>query len=240
MTRILWAFVLATTLILSPSRLTAKEPTLAIKAVMYLGGYLFDKAVLDPLWDKAFSNGRERVLQDRLDIYEANLRKVDQKYADEVARFRKQINERTTPEEVRRIVQKSVADLQKRVSQLEERVDDLDDRVKALEDVVFPGGSRIIESRGKTYLVSADVFDFLKYEERQWRDKSNGPMAQGSLYRVSPDGVVLVNFVGSNKVEKMIKWSKFSSADQHHILAVIKTQGTPKNGVWLNVNEAPK
>ncbi|MCB0324417.1 MAG: hypothetical protein KDD69_12630, partial [Bdellovibrionales bacterium] len=142
---------------------------------------------------------------------------------------------RTTPGDVRRIVEYSVTELRSRLSQLEARVDDLDTRVRNLEAVVFPGGYRVVEKNGETLVAQADVFRFVRQTNRQWRDKQNGPLASGTLVQVSPDGVTIREMVAGAAFEKMLDWDKLAVADQHYIEAAVKTEGWPMNGKWYKV-----
>ncbi|MEQ8785224.1 MAG: hypothetical protein RIC55_02960 [Pirellulaceae bacterium] len=115
-----------------------------------VGARLVERSV-DSLWEQAFGSEDQRVreLDRRLLTYETLLRRLDQQQADAVAEFRSELSTRTTAEDVRRIVnptlaaiaaqvqalENSVADVRSDTAELQSRTEDLDDRLACLEQV---------------------------------------------------------------------------------------------------------
>jgi len=107
----------------------------AVEGMKAIGTKLIDGGI-DRLWGKETS-GDQRVaeLSDRLSSYESGLRQVDAKAADQIAALRKDLNTRTTADDVRKIVNQTLASLEERTGKLENRQDTLDSRVRQLEDL---------------------------------------------------------------------------------------------------------
>lgn len=230
-------------LCLGPPAAFAFEPISAM-VVVGLATYFAEKTVLDPLWDETFVTGEARmdILDERLRLLESSLRSIDYRYAQEIASFRKELSERTTPDQVRSIIKSSIADLEarvgkveKRVSLVEEQIENLDTRVTRLEEAVFPGGARVVKNNGETFIAQADVFLFSQERPRQWRDKQNGPLKKGRMIRVSPDGVIVREYLADAHVDHLLKWNSLSALDQHYIDGAVQSSGWPVNGSWLQV-----
>ncbi len=74
-------------------------------------------------------------LQARLGAYEAALRQVDAKQADQISALRKELSTKTTAEDVRKVVESTLKSLEDRTVKLENRQDLIDSRVRQLEEV---------------------------------------------------------------------------------------------------------
>ena len=106
-----------------------------------IGSKLVGEA-LDNLWGKDVSpDQRVAELQGTLAAYESGLRQVDARLADQVSALRKDLSSRTTADDVRRIVNQTLAALEERTAKLESRTgklenrqDAIDSRIRALED----------------------------------------------------------------------------------------------------------
>ncbi|MFQ3649519.1 MAG: hypothetical protein SNJ75_04245 [Gemmataceae bacterium] len=72
-------------------------------------------------------------LQRRLEMYESMLLQVDAKQANEIAKLRRSLNEKTTAEDVRRIVEATLASLDEKLRDLEGRLGEADQRMLTLE-----------------------------------------------------------------------------------------------------------
>jgi|GEM_PF-2377028 len=94
------------------------------------------KGAIELLWNKDTS-GEQRVaeLNTRLSAYEAGLRQVDAKSADQISALRKELSTRTTIEDVRKVVDRTLESLEERQANLENRQDTLDSRVRQLEEL---------------------------------------------------------------------------------------------------------
>jgi 3-dehydroquinate dehydratase len=75
-----------------------------------------------------------RELDRRLESFQFALGKVDANLTRSVAELRRELNDKVTKDQVRKIVEQALADLENRVKELEIRVDRLDVRVKAIEE----------------------------------------------------------------------------------------------------------
>lgn len=106
-----------------------------------IGSKLVGEA-LDGLWGKDITpDQRVAEFQGSLAAYEAGLRRVDARMADQVAALRKDLSTRTTADDVRRIVNQTLSALEERTKKLEDRTgklenrqDAIDSRIRALED----------------------------------------------------------------------------------------------------------
>jgi WD40 repeat protein len=101
-----------------------------------IGSRLTDKG-LDYLWGSdTAADQRVAELQGRLKAYEDGLRQVDAKSADQISALRRDLSSRTTPDDVRRIVNQTLASLEARTGKLEYRQDALETRVAHLEGLL--------------------------------------------------------------------------------------------------------
>ncbi len=99
----------------------------------FMGEYFLGKAI-DEVWDAATGKPDVRELDRRLESFQLALGKVDANLTRSVAELRRELNDKVTKEQVRKIVEQALADLEKRVKELEIRVDRIDVRVKAIEE----------------------------------------------------------------------------------------------------------
>jgi WD40 repeat protein len=132
----------------------------AILAAKELGKYLVQKQ-LESLFD-GDTKGSERIneLNRRLEVFETVLRQVDATQAAEIAKLRRSLSEKTTAEDVRRIVEQTLASLDEKVREIEGRLTDaekrtltLEKRVEAIEDLFgrityFPPSPLVIRESG--------------------------------------------------------------------------------------------
>jgi WD domain, G-beta repeat len=121
-----------------------KEVTdVAVHLAKFAGEQLVKKG-LDVLFASGGPPAKDRVkeLDLRLGFYESSLRQVDAKMADQVASMRKELGTKTTAEDVRAIVKKTLGELDGRIrkleagaDKLENRQDKVDARIKDIEDL---------------------------------------------------------------------------------------------------------
>jgi WD40 repeat protein len=91
---------------------------------------------LDRLWGKDVPpDTRVAELQSRLTAYEDGLRRVDAKSADQIAALRLDLSSRTTADDVRRIVNQTLASLEARTGRLAADQAALEVRVRQLHDL---------------------------------------------------------------------------------------------------------
>ncbi len=74
-------------------------------------------------------------MKDRLATYEAALRQVDAKLADQIATVRKELSTKTSVDDVRKVVGDTLKSLEDRTNKLENRQDLHDSRVRELEEL---------------------------------------------------------------------------------------------------------
>jgi len=113
----------------------AQLKEIGVEVLKGIGSKLIDVGI-DYLWGKD-TTAEQRVteLQARLSAYEAGLRQVDAKLADQMAAFRKDLSAKTTADDVRKIVNQTLQSLEDRTTKLEVRQDLLDSRVRQIEEL---------------------------------------------------------------------------------------------------------
>jgi WD40 repeat protein len=134
--RIVLAIAIVASLAMSASaQLTEVGKAVGIEVLKSVAGKLTDVG-LDYIFSKDTS-AEERVkeLQQRLSAYEAGLRQVDVKLAEQMAAFTKQLSAKTTAEDVRKIVGQTLKTLEDRTANLELRQDKLESRVRSIEEL---------------------------------------------------------------------------------------------------------
>lgn len=138
---------------------TAKQPAaaeggfkeFALRASLFAGEKLLAGVVTatgekltDWAWNKTFGSDTDRLAEvdRRLATYQGLLEQVDAKVAGEIGDLRKELNTKTTPEDVQRIVNRTLTPVREKVQLLESQVGDLqrrtdkiDDRLKQIEDL---------------------------------------------------------------------------------------------------------
>jgi len=92
--------------------------------------------LVDAIWAPTAAQDDKRVaeLDQRLATYEGLLRQVDQTLARDVAQLRASLSTKTTPADVQKILQPTLAALKDRLKSLEGKVDTIDARVRDLEE----------------------------------------------------------------------------------------------------------
>ena len=97
-------------------------------------GHLLGKGV-DAVWDKITGKPDTIELKSRLESLEKSLTSLDERSAAEIAALRRSVDERTTREEVERIVNRVKQRLDARINRVDGRVDNLEDRVTKIEQL---------------------------------------------------------------------------------------------------------
>jgi formylglycine-generating enzyme required for sulfatase activity len=100
----------------------------------YLGEYFLGKC-LDEAWNSATGQPDVYELDSRLRAFEGALSQVDARLSSKIAELRRDLNQRPTREEVRRIVLSVLNELEGRIAELERRTDRIEIRVAQLEEV---------------------------------------------------------------------------------------------------------
>jgi hypothetical protein len=128
------AFLLASCLPPASAQVGIILEKFILPLVISAGGELISEGLLR-LWDSQFGNPQVRVeeLDNRFRHFEELLRQVDKQRADEIATFRASLSEKTSAEDVRRIVQPALASMQARLDALEKDVGVLKQDVKGLD-----------------------------------------------------------------------------------------------------------
>jgi hypothetical protein len=131
------------TLFISTASVHAQGQEIAVEIAKIVGKKLIEIGVeagvqygIDQLFGKDTPpDQRVNELQSRLGAYEAALKQVDAKQAVQIAALRKELNTKTTAEDVRKVVESTLKSLEDRTVKLEYRQDLLDSRVRQLEEV---------------------------------------------------------------------------------------------------------
>lgn len=125
--------ILVVAVSVQPAPAQLKE--IGVEILKSIGSKLIE-AGIDSLWSKDTpADQRVTELQARLSAYEAGLRQVDAKLADQMAAFHKDLSAKTTADDVRKIVNQTLQSLEDRTTKLEFRQDLLDSRVRQIEEL---------------------------------------------------------------------------------------------------------
>ncbi len=115
------------------------------------GEYLISKAFLDPLWDRTVGKPDQRikVLDERLAAYQQHLEKMGVEQAQAIQELRQSLSEKTTPNDVRNIIQPSLDYLEQRIATLESRMNESESRLDGLDSELSQVRGRLDRSESR-------------------------------------------------------------------------------------------
>lgn len=157
------------------------------------------RAILDKLFDEVTFQSKKQEIRTDLELFDAALARVDEKLSNRIRDLRKQLESKASIEDVRRIVDETVAELESRVQQADRQVTSTEARVRELETIigyvptVTPSPLLRINANGKpeahpltvkwANLLSSSHVHWIEMEKLNLIYKSNAPEMKAAVER---------------------------------------------------------